>query len=61
MKKDGSSAYNKKNSFKVELVYPESSDPNQHVNSDNYIYLAADSPTLMNEWISNFNFVSKMK
>lgn len=59
VKKDGSSAYNKKNSFKVELINTEG-ESNESYN-DMYVYLAADSSGSMNEWINKFNFVSKLK
>lgn len=67
-KKDGSSAYNRKYSFKVELIRSESNNKgSQNLNSTNgfsndlFIYLAADSTANMNEWINKFNFVSKLK
>jgi len=66
-KKDGSSAFNRKNSFKVEVLQ---SDRNGNLSgraggsgftSDLFVYLAADSNANMNEWINKFNFVSKLK
>lgn len=65
-KKDGSSANNKKHSFKVELLNPKSVKSNSNLNTtgltnDVFIFLAADSTTNMNEWINKFNFVSKLK
>ncbi|CAF0760532.1 unnamed protein product [Brachionus calyciflorus] len=59
IKKDGSSAYNKKNSFKVELVSTEDDGGDQ--GNDMFVYLAAESTSSMNEWINKFNFVSKLK
>lgn len=47
---------------KVELINSDSEQNEiNNLSSDNYIYLAAESQTLMNEWVNNFNFVSKMK
>lgn len=63
-KKDGSSANNRKYSFKVELMQPDQSKSNGQINAaanDLFIYLAADSTANMNEWINKFNFVSKLK
>ena len=65
-KKDGSSANNKKHSFKVELLNPEMVKSNSNLNTtgltnDVFIFLAADSTANMNEWINKFNFVSKLK
>ncbi len=57
VKKDGS-AFNKKNSFKVELMKDNEADPTY---SDMYIYLAAESSSSMSEWINKFNFVAKLK
>jgi hypothetical protein len=60
IKKEDGSAYNKKNSFKVELLKSED-EKNEPNYSDMYIYLAAESAASMNEWLNKFNFVSKLK
>lgn len=63
-KKDGSSANNRKHSFKLELLQPDQSKSNGQLNTaanDLFVYLAADSTANMNEWINKFNFVSKLK
>lgn len=57
--KDGS-AFNKKNSFKVELVKSDD-EKAETIHSDTFIYLAAESNASMSEWINKFNFVSKLK
>ncbi len=61
IKKDGSSAFHKKFSFKVELMQSDMGDQPGQKSSDMFVFLAADSSTSMNEWINQFNFVSKLK